>query len=366
MPYNYCFYIHHHGAGHLMRAVAIANKMPEHQITFIGSDLMRHANAIPDYVDCIHLPMDTPTKQDRYAKSESKSFLHYTPLNVHGLLERNGLMIDFFRRNPQTIIIVDVSSEVTLLARLCGIPSVVIRQHGNRTDPAHALAYESAELIVAPFSQEMDTPVNHPFWNKTLYAGGFSRYTDCKPTLDCEAKNIGILIGEGGSPINSAFVHHLRKELPKEVKLHVVGKVESTSSLDNQTHVFYHGRVDNPQEALQTCSRVICNAGHNTIMELADLRKKIICIPAERPFNEQTDKAFQLERLGCAVTVLEQHMYTVDWNACLNYADCIDLERLQKLTSSKSISNIKKGLESLSEKHFVHSTDKVTSYEQYS
>ncbi|MCL8000772.1 hypothetical protein M8994_21520, partial [Brucella sp. 21LCYQ03] len=87
-----------------MRAIAIAKAFPEHSITFMGSDLMRHAGQIPDHILCIHLPMDTYSPDENQGTQRDLSFLHYAPLQVAGLLHRNALMIDFFRENPTTLL----------------------------------------------------------------------------------------------------------------------------------------------------------------------------------------------------------------------------------------------------------------------
>lgn len=347
MPFKYCFYIHHHGSGHVMRAIAIAKAFPAESITFMGSDLMRYAAQIPDHIACIHLPMDTHAQRDTYDEQRDLTFLHYAPLHVPGVLNRIGVMHDYFQRNPTTMLIVDVSVEVTLFARLCGIPTVVIRQHGRRTDLAHRLAYESAELIIAPFSRNLDAAEDNPAMSRTYYAGGFSRYTGKNVCTDSRKKDVAIFIGQGGSNINSSLIRHLRTQINNSTHLHIIGEVSDQIQLEN-TH--FHGHIDCPEEVLSTCDVVICNAGHNTVMELADLRKRMICIPAERPFNEQLQKAYHLEQAGCAITVLEEQVYRINWEDYITRARELDEQRLNSLTDQNAITKIKVQLDNLSER----------------
>lgn len=352
MPSKYCYYVHHHGSGHIMRAIAIAKAFPvDSTITFMGSDLKRYAKQIPDHIACVHLPMDTGTTHENQSETQTVSFLHYAPLLVPGLLHRNLFMIDFFRENPTTLFIVDVSVEVTLLARLCGIPTVIIRQSGKRTDTAHRIAYESAELIIAPFSANLDAAHDNPAVDKTCYAGGFSRYTGMKiDPLRSQKNDVAVFIGQGGSNIDLSLIQHIRNKINSDIKIHIIGELFDQVQLEN---TYYHGHVAWPEEILSACDVVICNAGHNTVMELADLQKKMICIPAKRPFDEQIKKALYLEEVGCAIVVLEENIYTNDWELSLVRARRIDIEKLTKITNARAIKTIKKALEVVHDRFFA-------------
>jgi len=326
-----------------MRAIAIAKGLPNQNITFLGSDLLPYCKLIPENVNCVHLPIDTASAEDVHHILDPVSFLHYAPLRVSGLLHRNALMIDFFRRNPETILLIDVSAEVALLARLCGIPTVLIRQNGVRNDTAHHLAYESAQLIIAPFPSFLDSKFDNPSYHKTLYAGGFSRYTHVKNQVQL-GNDVAVFLGQGGTNIDLFFIRHLRTYLRTEMHLHIIGAIESDASIDGVT---FHGVLDQPNAVLRSCDVVICNAGHNTIMELVDLNKSIICIPASRPFDEQLQKAYYLSQSGCAITVLEEDIYHTDWNDRIEEARKLDKAVLEHVTDVEAVTNIVHHLEEL-------------------
>ncbi|MDO7743023.1 MAG: hypothetical protein MUP99_04590, partial [Pedobacter sp.] len=61
------------------------------------------------------------------------------------------------------------------------------------------------------------------------------------------------------------------------------------------------------------CQIVIGNAGHNTVMEMADLNKRFICIPEDRPFDEQLQKADLLAVKGCARVIYPGDLFAVNW-----------------------------------------------------
>ena len=72
---------------------------------------------------------------------------------------------------------VDVSVEVALLARLCGVPTVVVAMPGRRTDRAHRLAYDSADALLAPWprgTHDSDWP--REWTDKAWFVGGISRF----------------------------------------------------------------------------------------------------------------------------------------------------------------------------------------------
>lgn len=332
MRYKYAFYIHHHGSGHVMRAVSIARSLPAQEVAFFGSNLDAYRDLIPNEINYTTLPPDTPTGPFRAPHERELSFFHYAPLNVPGIARRNQVLTTFFAENPTCILIVDVSVEITLLARLCSIPTVVIRQHGRRMDTAHRLAYESAELIIAPYPESLSAADEEGhFAYKTFFSGGFSRFDDARygaaspahgqpeqePSSITVPGNIGIFMGRGGSCFNQSYIKHLREVLPKRFTIHVLGEL---SDFEVLAGVVYHGDTPKAKDVLRGCEVVICDAGHNCVMELGSLRKPMICMPAPRPFDEQEVKADLLAREGLALVVKEKDRFDVDWERMIENA----------------------------------------------
>jgi predicted glycosyltransferase len=333
---NIAFYVHHHGSGHVMRAIAISESLQDCSITFLGSDLQRYHHIIPGYIKCLHLPKDLPSLNDVHFEARNPvDCLHYAPLNIQGVRERNRMMTEFFSNTFPLLLIVDVSVEVTLLARLCGIPTVVVRQHGNRTDLPHLSAYQSASALLAPYPAWMQQPGENWLREKTIFTGGFSRYQRIGKKLTTEqTSNVTILTGSGGTSIDLTFVRHIAG-LCTSWTFNVIGSPKS--DFDTlPANVIMHGYIDDPLMILQQTSIVIGNAGHNTVMEMAALNKRFIVIPEVRPFNEQQEKADLLEKYNQVYVVKPGALYTTDWSRILSlqakqatsWRDTIDLNAL--------------------------------------
>ncbi len=345
MPYKYAFYIHHHGAGHLTRALAIAEQLPHNEVVFFGSSLATYKDLLPEDILTIELPFDTPTDSDRDWTSSELNFLHYAPLNVKGIVERNDRIINFFGKNNRCLLIVDVSVEIALLARLCGIPTVVVRQHGDRSDTPHLLAYESASLLLAPYAKLMAQPIEKEFIQKTFYSGGFSKYSGMSIEEHSSSEDqIAIFFGQGGTCFDLPLIAQIRRDLPQTFNLHILGTIQNYQAIDG---VSYYGNSKNAYPILKNCRIVISNAGHNCIMELGDLRKKIICIPAERPFEEQKIKAKILENAGVAKVVEEKDLHQANWLHIIEKTKKLKIEGWEKLMNPKATSEIATQLKKL-------------------
>jgi UDP-N-acetylglucosamine--N-acetylmuramyl-(pentapeptide) pyrophosphoryl-undecaprenol N-acetylglucosamine transferase len=199
------FYVHHHGSGHATRTLAIANHLPG-IIRVFTSAPERFAHANPDKIRVVALPPDVVPEPD-----PPPGILHYAPLGVAGIRQRMQLLADWFATEPGKLLVVDISVEIALFARLCSVPVVLVRQHGIRTDPPHLAAYESCQSVLAPFPAEMEEPAT-PEWvrQKTCYAGGFSRYAGRKLTrtearrqagMELLGRYVLVISGQGGAGI---------------------------------------------------------------------------------------------------------------------------------------------------------------------
>ncbi len=310
-----------------MRALAIARHLPEGEVIFAGSALRRAGRVIPAGIRCIDLPLDTPAPGESVIEpiQSQVRFAHYTPYGLNGLKARSHALTALFHQHPEILLFVDVSVEIALLARLCGVPYVYVRQHGLRNDMPHQFAYEAAELIIAPYSEEMSHADQEGlFGRKTLFSGGFSRYTGRHAEHRPAAKRIAVFAGEGGTCFDAGFLIRLSKQLP-EAEIHVVGNLQMGRNGEEMPNCMFHEYLPDPAGLLLTCRAVIANAGHNAVMEIADLGLPFICVPAERPFREQEIKAEHLERLKLAMIVQPADLHTVSWSDCIQ--DAIALRR---------------------------------------
>ena len=119
---------------------------------------------------------DQPPPVDAVADVTARGTLHWAPLHHPGLLRRHQQVLTWLDEARPRLLVVDVSVEVALLARLCGAPVVVGAMPGERTDRPHTLAYDLAEAILAPWPEDAHPDAGWPqrWLDKTWHVGGIS------------------------------------------------------------------------------------------------------------------------------------------------------------------------------------------------
>jgi UDP-N-acetylglucosamine:LPS N-acetylglucosamine transferase len=314
MACNIAFYVHHHGSGHLMRSLSIAAHLQDCKVTFLGSDLGRYQSIIPGHICCIVLPLDTSTKDDYWAVDRDAAGLHYAPLGVSGQKARVAMLSKFFAEHDQLLLVVDVSVEVAMLATLCGIPTVIVRQHGKRDDLPHTLAYKNAMGLLAPYGRSLQPKEAEWLSQKTFFTGGFSRYAAQTDNTTHDCRQVAILVGRGGTSIDKTFISKILGECPNW-HFNLIGDIEGVDMNFSASNLSVYKHLADPLAILSQCIVVIGNAGHNTVMEVASLNKRMIVIPENRPFEEQLVKAQMLEKLSLARMVLPESILSTDWSA---------------------------------------------------
>ena len=102
--------------------------------------------------------------------------------------------------------VVDVSVEVALLARLHGAPVLTMAQPGRRVDPAHTLGYTVSEQILAPWPAGVG-----PIWQtaatattgKIIHLGAVSRFGVLTEPGVGTPYTVLVLNGAGGGALDS-------------------------------------------------------------------------------------------------------------------------------------------------------------------
>jgi predicted glycosyltransferase len=308
------YYVHHHGAGHARRALCIAQALRV-PVTLIGSQLPAD---LPTGVQALRLPGDTAPGM----RVESFEALHYAPLAVDGLRERMALLAQWLHAHWPCLLVVDVSVEVALLARLCAVPVVYMRQHGQRDDAAHRLAYESASALLAPYPAEMEAPTT-PQWlrDKTGYSGWLSRFAGLPPATPQPGRAL-IITGQGGTGLSAAVLEAVARHCP-EWQLRVAGGLAAGTALPN---LHWLGPVADPLEELRAAEVVIGSASDSLVGEAASLGCRYIAVAEDRPFSEQRSQARRLNELNVALG-LEQGWPTAPlWPGLLEAARRLDPE----------------------------------------
>ena len=276
------WYVHHHGRGHATRAAAVTRHLAE-PVTVLSSLARPPATPPSDWVE---LPLDSVTGDPVDPTASGR--LHWVPIGSPGLQRRMARIAQWIERNSPRLLVVDVSVEVTLLARLCGVPVVVLAGPGDRDDAPHQLAYDVADHIVAAWPQDVyDPPYLHRHRHKTSYVGAFSRFDKAIP-LPAGA-DVLVLNGAGGSAVTAGDLTRAQAADPDR----------------RWTAVGGAGRpwVADVWAQLSSASVVVSHGGQNALAEVAAARRPTVVVPQRRPFDEQVRVADAIGAHGLAVTV---------------------------------------------------------------
>jgi hypothetical protein len=166
-----------------------------------------------------------------------------------------------------------VSVEVTLLARLCGVPVVVVAMPGAREDPAHQLAYDVAERIVAAWARPVYDPAFlHRHAAKTAYVGAISRFDGCAPAGTPD-ETVLVLSGAGGTTVGRPDVAAGQAAVPGL----------RWSGVGGSDQVW----TDDVWSSLSRAAVVVTHAGQNALAEVAAAARPAIVVAQDRPFGEQ-------------------------------------------------------------------------------
>lgn len=309
------YYVHHHGEGHRKRALAVANYEPN-RFTLLGTGLQQSADiasiALPD--DRIEgAAFDGRDHEQHRAQS-----LHYAPLGHDGIRQRMSALAGWIAAAHPALIVVDVSVEVAMLARLCATPVAYVRLGGRRDDLPHLEAFRAASVLIAPFAQALDDP-DTPAWirEKTIYAPGLvSSRVDAEP----QSGSVLVVCGRGGSTISLRNLIDAARRTPHH-RWRMIGFDDEAHNLPPNLVVSRWS--DDPEGEIARAEIVVGGAGDGLVGAVLAARRPFICIPEPRPFDEQRSKAAALQRAGAAMT-FERWPHEDDWSHVLESARGID------------------------------------------
>ena len=298
------FYLNLQGSGHCRRFEAIAPHLPANaQLAVVGMNREPPIAPIDRPIERFSVPGFSPPAENAFMQQQTSHDYHGFLVNYGGNTAFAAAMVSFLNRWQPDLLVVDVGLEASILARMCGIPTVYIRQHGHRWDKGHCLAYEWACSLWAPFAAEMEE-AECPNWirEKTFYSGGLCRFSgkkisDTVPVSYTRSNpNVLVMAGFGGTNISLQKIATAAAATP-HWQWHILGDYLPTEG------VCCHGIVEDVWPYLCHADLVIANAGHNTTMEIAAAGAACIFIPAERPFAEQRCKAEILDAMGLGVVI---------------------------------------------------------------
>ncbi|WP_134772062.1 glycosyltransferase [Ornithinimicrobium flavum] len=291
------YYVHHQGQGHRRRATAVAREL---RVPVTGLGTGDAPQGWPGEWLSLAPDDDPEVKDPAFADVTAGDILHWAPRHHPGLLERNRQIVGWLSQERPSLVVVDVSVEVTLLARICGIPVVVGAMPGDRTDPVHCLAYDVAEALLAPwpYAAHSDAGWRADWWEKTWHVGGISALagTGAEPPPPAEpdedpgaTRRVLVLWGNGGDPLSQDDLDQAREHTPGWEWTVRGGGFPPAEDLAAE---------------LAAADVVVCHAGQGSVADVAWARRPAVVLAQPRPFDEQDATVRALERLGLAATAL--------------------------------------------------------------
>ena len=290
------YYVHHHGAGHLARALAVAAHDPD-RYTLIGTGLAGRTKGI----SCLDLPDDRMPSRVAFdgcdEAAERPDALHYAPIDHDGIRIRVAKIAAWIEQAKPGLIVVDVSVEIAMLARLAATPTAYVRLGGRRDDAAHHEAFRGARLVIAPFHEALDDPET-PDWlrAKTRYCPGLT----AAGQSDGARKHDTVLVvyGKGGAGPAGLDLAAAARATP-DLDWTVVGGGEAVPGCPDNLR--FAGWVDDADARIASAGVVIGGAGDGLVNAVLAAGTLFICLPEPRPFHEQESKARRLAALGAAI-----------------------------------------------------------------
>lgn len=305
------YYIHHQGRGHLNRAMAIAAELDQ-PVTGLSSQ-PRPAAWVGDWVE---LARDDESVDPRDVDAQGR--LHWVPLHDRGLSDRMARVSQWIAASRPRVIVVDVSVEVALLARLFGIPVVSVALPGVRDDEAHRLGYDISAAIIAAWPQEaegMISGLSGPARRRLQCVGAISRFGarahERRPPAATDApRRLLLLGGAGGSSLDTAMIATAREATP-DWHWTVLGS--------------RGGRwVEDPWPEICSADVVVTHAGQNALADVAAARRPAIVIPESRPHEEQTTTASVLAGSSRWPALVRWNFPATGWPTLLDEALGLD------------------------------------------
>jgi hypothetical protein len=263
----------------------------------------------------VKLPRDDQV--ERVAEPTAHGALHWAPQPHRGYQARMDLVARWVAEAQPAAIVVDVSVEITVFARLLGVPVIVVALPGKRFDAPHALVHRLADHIIAAWPQDLHVPAwLRQYEHKTSYVGGVSRFDGrrCSPDGGRTASptNPRVLVLAGASERFGARIEECAAACPGTTWT-AIGGTDGCW-------------VDDPWDQICAADVVVTHAGQGAVADVAAARRRAVVIPQPRPYDEQAATA---EVLGAhrLATVAQRWPDVRAWPALISDAMAGDPHR---------------------------------------
>jgi hypothetical protein len=305
------YYVHHHGRGHVTRATTIAAAC---RSEVVGFSTLPRPDSWPG--PWVRLPDDSAGVDTQRDDVTAGGTLHWVPRGHRGLAARAGLVSAALARGRVRVLVVDVSVEIAVLARLHGVPVVVMAQPGERTDRAHRTAYDLAERLLAPWPPRPAPDWPDHWQDKTVHLGTVSRFDGLPTTTPPARRRVLALWGGGGTDVGVEALRAAAAATPGWT-WQVAGPPPDPGP--HPPDLEWTGWAEDVWALLGAADVVVTHAGQNAIAEVAAARRAAVVVPQRRPFGEQAATGRALAASGTA-TVVERWPEPSAWAELLGRA----------------------------------------------
>ena len=356
-PFGY--FVHHQGRGHATRCAAVVNALPPSRPVTV---FCARPDAIPRLrpgAEVVAIPSlfeagssgGAPPALDAVRTPPT---LHCAPLGWPGIRRAVATMTAWFDAADPELVVVDVSAEVAQLCRIASVPCVPVLQHGDRSDPGHAAAYEGAVGLLAPFDARLDDP--RPDWMAamTLHAGGLG-VRPCGMDRASARRAIGVaegaslvvaISGAGGAGLPLAPLTMAARAVPEALWI-TVGRVAGEWHETGAGNLLHRGWVDGADAYLAAADAVVGQPGNTLVHQVLARGTPFVAVPEWRYFGEQEGKARALMREGVAHACPTWPATPRAWREALDAARAADAERARSMVSPDAAGRAADWLEAL-------------------
>lgn len=300
------WYVHDHGRGHLERARAVLPHLDAPVVVAAGPGISAVARSVLDR-PVVALPSDVP---DEYSPTVGP--WHHAP-SGRAVAARSTALAGVITQYGCTTAVVDVSVEVTVLARLFGLRVVTLRQSGHRDDEAHRIGLATANRVWVPQHPELE-PLDAPPDDRWTFTGPFSRFDEVNrpapPRRPPRGRRLVVLMvgrGETSLPVDC----WREAAAPSGWQVVIVGSPEDAppgaagrpDELDGAADVAVVGFRDPVFPLLVAADVVVTGGGWAAVADTVAAGARLVVVPEARPFDEQHVRADALAAAGLALTL---------------------------------------------------------------
>ncbi|MEE4537011.1 MAG: hypothetical protein V2J51_00770 [Erythrobacter sp.] len=330
------YFVHHQGRGHATRAAAIANALIERRPVTLFCAKPDIIAGLDPRIEMVELPsLFEPSGGEAplMAALPAPGTVHCAPLGWPGIREAMALMAGWFAQADPALFLTDVSAELGQFARLCSVPHVAVMQHGERSDPGHMAAYESAVGLLAPYSRDLEQ-CDRPQWmkDKTHYAPGVGIDLPSMPDRDAARAKLNlpldreivcVVAGGGGTDMPTAPLTLGARDDAQSLWF-TIGRFASEWHETPPGNLVHNGWVDNPMDWIAAADRIVSSCGNTTVHSVLAAGKPWVVVPEWRYFDEQVCKAEVLDRAGLAAVAKTWPSHAHAWRRLWDAANRLE------------------------------------------